>query len=97
MRISDWSSDVCSSDLPELGIRKSEVGLDRFGKDIDDLPIEEIEDIDDQQNPQHRARLRGNAIGRRRSDTRDWSGLISHLSLPPPSEQTGGKIGRAHV
>src|SRR3546814_7022195 len=63
---------------------------DRFGKDIDDLPVEEIEDIDDQQDPQHRPRLRGNAIGRWRSDTRGWSGLISHLSLPPPSEQTGG-------
>src|SRR3546814_8888655 len=28
MRISDWSSDVCSSDLPEIGIRPSAQGAD---------------------------------------------------------------------
>src|SRR3546814_3992448 len=48
MRISDWSSDVCSSDLGQ-----AEVRLDRLGQDVDDLPVEEIEDIDDQQDPQH--------------------------------------------
>src|SRR3546814_12654250 len=42
-------------------VGQAEVRLDRLGQDVDDLPVEEIEDIDDQQDPQHRARLRGGA------------------------------------
>src|SRR3546814_2617066 len=45
----------------EFGVGQAEVRLDRLGQDVDDLPVEEIEDIDDQQDPQHRARLRGGA------------------------------------
>src|SRR3546814_4064072 len=35
MRISDWSSDVCSSDLPHLGcmVTQREVGTDTFSWD----------------------------------------------------------------
>src|SRR3546814_19612415 len=29
MRISDWSSDVCSSDLPRVGAGRGEAGADR--------------------------------------------------------------------
>ena len=48
----------------DRGIVEHQVAGDRFGQDIDDLPVEEIEDIDDQQDPQHRPRLCGNAGGR---------------------------------
>ena len=36
----------------DLRIAQPQFEPDRFGKDIDDLPVDEIEDIDDQQDPQ---------------------------------------------
>src|SRR3546814_15158824 len=33
MRISDWSSDVCSSDLDQFG-----PAMDREGRDVDEMP-----------------------------------------------------------
>jgi hypothetical protein len=33
---------------------RPEVPLDRLGEDVDDLPVEEIEDVDEQQDPEHR-------------------------------------------
>src|SRR3546814_14376127 len=32
MRISDWSSDVCSSDLQAAGVREARAGLAQIGK-----------------------------------------------------------------
>src|SRR3546814_16394964 len=40
MRISDWSADVCSSDLEETEVEDS-------GDDLDDLDLEEVEDADE--------------------------------------------------
>src|SRR3546814_16713683 len=37
MRISDWSSDVCSSDLKSLGVRQRQARALRFKGDIADL------------------------------------------------------------
>ena len=36
----------------DLRVAQAELHADRFGENIDDLPIDEIEDIDDQQDPQ---------------------------------------------
>ena len=46
----------------ELRVAEPQIALDRLGEDIDDLPVEEVEDIDDQQHPQHRPRMGGNAV-----------------------------------
>jgi hypothetical protein len=40
---------------PDLRIAQPQIILDRFGKDVDDLPVEEIEDVNDQQRPQQGA------------------------------------------
>src|SRR3546814_14689763 len=70
MRISDWSSDVCSSDLERdaeqriedrkgraaeeahVAVGKAEIGLDIDREDADDLPVDEVEDIDDDEHRQ---------------------------------------------
>src|SRR3546814_17958867 len=70
MRISDWSSDVCSSDLERddeqriedrkgraaeeahVAVGKAAVGLDIDRENADDLPVDELEDIDDDEHRQ---------------------------------------------
>src|SRR3546814_5505998 len=48
MRISDWSSDVCSSDLPRIGISEdvsqpmNQIAYDRKVLTIDGVPLTEI-------------------------------------------------------
>src|SRR3546814_2791648 len=50
MRISDWSSDVCSSDLPDMGVLQQDVGerlhlglgiggAGRVGRAVQDQPL----------------------------------------------------------
>src|SRR3546814_12344364 len=76
----------------EFGVGQAEVRLDRLGQDVDDLPVEEIEDIDDQQDPQHRARLRGGAVGGGRPGAHRKSGLFVHSSLPPPRSRAEASL-----
>ena len=49
-RIEQGKSEA--ADRPELGIAKVQVGFDRLGKDAEDLPVEEVEDIGEQQEQQ---------------------------------------------
>jgi hypothetical protein len=37
----------------DLRVAQPQFEPDRFGQDVDDLPVDEIEDVDDQQDPQH--------------------------------------------
>src|SRR3546814_11291201 len=48
MRISDWSSDVCSSDLGQV-----QVALDKLAQNVDDLAVEKVEGIADGEQPNH--------------------------------------------
>jgi hypothetical protein len=61
----------------KLPVGKVQLILDRLGEDRDDLPVEEIEDIDDQQNRQRVATVRR---GYRRDDGRG-GGFGCHLIL----------------
>src|SRR3546814_7405495 len=54
MRISDWSSDVCSSDLPALGRRLVGIGVDDRGDVL----------VDHLAEGQHMAALVDDEIGR---------------------------------
>src|SRR3546814_15088090 len=55
MRISDWSSDVCSSDLGEreLGHAGTLFGVERARTDRDDALRPELEEEDDEEQGQH--------------------------------------------
>ena len=41
-----------AAEQPHLGVAQAKIGLDRAGQDRQDLPVDEIEDIDKQQHAQ---------------------------------------------
>src|SRR3546814_1525995 len=105
MRISDWSSDVCSSDLPVADIDLLEAVQLRPRQVGDIVRIAGIGQLVDGHD---RLALRIQPAHQRRSDeagaagndyshvpfTRLWRGLAGVASCPLYS---GGQIGRAHV
>src|SRR3546814_4780086 len=103
MRMSDWSSDVCSSDLIALGVDIGAVGLKAealrtFGQAID------VEEAGERHLGALQPRL---AQVHRPGNTKPASGTIVHRreeALGVVPEDRGGdrscrreKIGRAHV
>ena len=56
-RRSEWRGRVehakREAEMARARVREPEVGLDRRGEDADDLPVDEIEDVDEEQKPQH--------------------------------------------
>src|SRR3546814_10939793 len=65
MRISDWSSDVCSSNLSELGVAEIHLGADRLDEHRQQLAVDEVDRADDEQHHQRDvAAQRESAVGR---------------------------------
>ena len=46
----------------QLGVAQPELRLDRLGEDAEDLPVEEIEGVDQQQHRQHQAGARDRLV-----------------------------------
>src|SRR3546814_3344171 len=61
MRISDWSSDVCSSDLEEIGEGPDRAVHQRIGRDAHDRQRHR-EDEPDDQRPEHELEGEGKAV-----------------------------------
>src|SRR3546814_18669757 len=74
MRISDWSSDVCSSDLPAVGVYVDGVYAGRGGGVL--LPFTDVERIEVLKGPQ------GTLFGRNTA-----AGAISIITRKPGNEQ----------
>src|SRR3546814_5092882 len=110
MRISDWSSDVCSSDLPEIFVLAGEDLIETVLENIFDNAIEVSPNgskiIVEMRSVQGRAELsvldRGPGVPHGEL-TRIFERYVSLRSKPKASERDGegsahmGQIGRAHV
>src|SRR3546814_1905812 len=99
MRISDWSSDVCSSDLTLRGIGFNTINLSAtstVGTYADEVayaypimntgPVMDLERVEVLKGPQ------GTLYGRNTT-----AGLINFITAKPTDSFEGSKIGRAHV
>src|SRR3546814_5510093 len=91
MRISDWSSDVCSSDLQLVGQRQREPrlgvgrGLGAYGSGEAGFDVADL--CGGRRLPQHLGH-RGDALG---------SHALSPAMASPAMASPAAKIGRAHV
>src|SRR3546814_7471398 len=105
MRISDWSSDVCSSDLRVPGDRFDLTRIQRSGiagaftrAKLEDLFVGSHRDTDFRLVEAHLHRKRRTG-GRKRRNV--FSGSLCEVSVPVPFEAVlllvGDQIGRAHV
>src|SRR3546814_7325420 len=81
MRISDWSSDVCSSDLVITGVEDAVENLEVLTPGAELVPV---------RRPGRRSRRCGRRLGRRR---RDGGVVLVVVVGPPPrsEERRGGK------
>src|SRR3546814_20840995 len=84
MRISDWSSDVCSSDLPPDLCPRREPARDR--KPVLAVPLQAHVE-----RPQA-AQYQGAIVGRNR-----MAKLIARLSQPPPQRSEERRVGNECV
>src|SRR3546814_17174027 len=83
MRISDWSSDVCSSDLHEgadLGVEPRVVQVEVLADDA----------VEHAQEPDHQQRQRGDAVA-----AVDAAEFRQHGAVHAAAQQHGLEIGRA--
>src|SRR3546814_17710562 len=80
MRISDWSSDVCSSDLP-AGIAPLSIRSDHH------LPLQQSDRIDTAGNVDLEAGARGGDRTAGRVDDERTQGVVLHLEIDLPSQQ----------
>src|SRR3546814_10316144 len=100
MRISDWSSDVCSSDLRETGRRGAPMAQPSF-KDAGARLGDALAAMHKAETKLAQARRRVEAAARR-ADTRGWvvarRERTRHLiELGGLVQKAGLEIGRAHV
>src|SRR3546814_17231753 len=108
MRISDWSSDVCSSDLPrrnfaslQYSCRVAQVGQARVGARADEGAVDRDvlkRSVRRKVHISHRADRVGAAVGGQVFGTGNRSGGRERLGgagSPAPPERTGDAAGRA--
>src|SRR3546814_2322939 len=86
MRISDWSSDVCSSDLAALERRTLDAVHQHLRRDVVFLAVVAVA-------PAHRQRQ---AFGRMRVDEREQR-IAFGVLMKLHQRRRGREIGRAHV
>src|SRR3546814_15004847 len=94
MRISDWSSDVCSSDLRTeqqivyaIGFAESHFGLLRMDVDVDRCRIEfEIDDIS-------RMMCRVHDVGERAFQRKREQSIANQAAVDRPERRRVGKEG----